>query len=73
MSTFFAVSIPVVVAEQLAVLVEVPRLGRGDVGALLLLHKEVEGGESADQAAYCGRFTFIKYCRLANSFSDDSP
>ena len=57
---FFAVSIPVVVAEQLAVLVEVPRLRRGDVGVLLLLHKEVEGWESADQAADCGRNTFIK-------------
>ena len=56
---FFA-ALPVVVAEQLTVLVEVPRLRRGDVGVLLLLHKEEEGGECADEAADCGRNTQIK-------------
>ena len=56
----FVAAIPVVVTQQLTVLVKVPRLRWGDVCVLLLLHKEVEGRECADKGADCGRNTEIK-------------
>ena len=51
----FSPTIPVVVVQQLTVLVHVSGLCRGDVCVLLFVHKVVEGGESTDQAEHCGR------------------
>lgn len=51
----FSPALPVVVAQQLTVLVHVPGLRRGDVRVLLFVYKVVEGRDSAEQAANCRR------------------
>ena len=57
----FSSTLPVIVAEQLAVLVHVPRLRRRDVGVLLFLHEEDKGGDGTDQAASCSRRTSLAF------------